>query len=145
MVQSDHSHSLSHRQSTAIGQYVTIFQAELLAILQACRHISYLSTPLPPVHFGINNMEVLKSLSSTIICSHTGIDTLQALNTLGSRSQVTLHCVPAHSNVPGNELTGSLANLGSDSSPFGPPPFAPIAASAHQHHCGFLYLRQTLL
>ena len=112
-----------------LGNTTTIFQAELLAILHLCIHLSNSNHEASELHICIDSKAVLHALSGTITRSHLIMDTLKALNFLSRTFSITLHWVPAHSGIQGNDLADTLANKGSDSPPIGPPPFAPYTHS----------------
>ena len=112
-----------------LGNTTTIFQAELLAILHLCIHLSNSNHEASELHICIDSKAVLHALSGTITRSHLIMDTLTALNFLSRTFSITLHWVPAHSGIQGNDLADTLANKGSDSPPIGPPPFAPYTHS----------------
>ena len=79
-----------------------------------------------------------------VYCNNTiARDTINTLNRLGTSHSVTIHWVPGHTNIPGNETADELARRGSATMPVGPEPFLPFSKNhsnteirnfTHRHH-----------
>ena len=48
---------------------------------------------------------------------------------MGETNQVSIHWIPGHEGVPGNERANELARQGSNVRPIGPEPFVPLPSS----------------
>ena len=67
------------------------------------------------VNFFTDSKASLGAIQATHIKSRTVLEALNTLNSLGSSHKVTLHWVPGHSGIPGNERADELARTGSAS------------------------------
>ena len=113
-------------KSQSLGNTTTIFQAEIMAILILCQYITTLDHQATALHICIDSKAAIQALNGTITRSHLVKDTADILNQLSQTLNITLHWVPAHSNIDGNEKADNLANIGSDNPPIGPHPFTPF-------------------
>ena len=114
--------------SIHLGNGSTIFQAELFAIAALSEFILANPTIITPaIHICTDSQAALQALTATIIRSRTVLMTLNYLHNLSLHTSITLHWVPAHSGIPGNEIADTLANIGSDTPPIGPHPFLPYS------------------
>ena len=97
-------------EKVRISDHSTVFQAEIFAIFSA---VSSLIRSTGPANQSINifsdSQSSLHALTNHYPSSIMVVDTIKALNSLCSTSQVHLHWVRGHNGVAGNELADSLA------------------------------------
>lgn len=100
------------RQAQNLGNYASIFQAEVYAIT-ACAGIN-LSKRYVNQHITINSdsQAALLAIDSPIVRSKLVQDCVSQLNALGKNNQLVLQWVPGHSDIEGNEKADELARRG---------------------------------
>ncbi|XP_054290143.1 uncharacterized protein LOC129005312 [Macrosteles quadrilineatus] len=106
--------------SGSLGQYCTIFQAEIYGIL-ACANLGLARRLLSKL---LTQMKSLQNWSGE--CFNT-------LCRLASQNSVTLGWVPGHVGIGGNESADKLAKKGASMPLFGPEPFCGISKAAAKH------------
>jgi ribonuclease HI len=116
--------------SYSLGQYPTVFQAEVLAIQRAAEEIQKRGPGAQPIQIYSDSQAALKALSSDRVTSLTVRDCKAALSNLARRNQVTLTWIPGHMGHKGNERADELARLGSANQFVGPEPVLGIPWSA---------------
>ncbi|XP_060524731.1 uncharacterized protein LOC132701080 [Cylas formicarius] len=103
--------------SVPLGQYCTVFQAEIFALLMAAREVLRLNYGSRRVFFCSDSRAALMALKS---CK--GV-----LRRVAEERKVTLVWVPGHTGVRGNEAADALAREGSSHRHIGPEPRLGIA------------------
>jgi ribonuclease HI len=113
--------SNGRRLSLHLGQYATVFQAEVFAIL-ACAH-DIAVHGLPGKHLSIcsDSQAALKALRAIRMCPLVR-QCQEALEDISTRHTVRLYWVPGHAEVRGNETANGLVRNGSASDFVGPEP-----------------------
>ena len=100
-----------------LGGEVSVFQAELYAIMKICILIKDKNLVPSTIAICSDSQAAIKALNSSTISSQSVLSARQALESLCSSHSVSVVWTPAHIGIPGNEAADSLANLGSDSPP----------------------------
>ena len=103
--------------SKYLGLEATVFQAEVLAILEACHHLfDYLNTH-PSIRrtviIYIDNQAALPALASDEVKSRTVAQCISSLSSLGQTTRIYLRYIKAHAGHVGNEIADKAAKLGS--------------------------------
>lgn len=98
------------QHSIPLGEYATVFQAEVYAIGKAARMIM----EEPEMGFIINSdsQAAIMALMKPRISSRTVLEAWESLNERAQRGKVLLRWIPGHSNLLGNEEADSLAKAG---------------------------------
>ena len=114
--------------------YSTVFQAELVAILLAARHVLHEGRSLRPRYIKIfsDSQSAVAALVARRSSCRTVRDTISALNDLAAIcNTVRLVWVPSHTGILGNERANSLAKLGMAADAAEPPylPLRPLSSS----------------
>ena len=95
--------------SRAMGQYTTVFQAELHAVHRVVEYLLHYNMQDADIVIYSDSKSVLQSLTKGNTNSSLIMECYQDLNKLGSRNKLTLHWIPAHSGFWGNEQADKLA------------------------------------
>ena len=132
--------------SRYIGTDASVFQAEVLAILEACYHLfNYLQAhPKIPrtVIMYIDNQAALQALNADAVTSKTVEQCISSLSTLGLSTRLYLRYVKAHVGNVGNEMADKAAKLASSRpTPFTRPlTFIPLCSYRTSIHYALLRL-----
>ncbi|XP_055844735.1 uncharacterized protein LOC129911088 [Episyrphus balteatus] len=108
--------------SVPMGQSPSIFQAEVNAIVKCAEINLELTHRNKNIAIMSDSQAALKALKSYEINSKLVLECIGKLNELGKIYKVTLHWVPGHVGVQGNEEVDSLAKTGANSPLMGPEP-----------------------
>ena len=103
-----------HRQSYRLPNDCSIFQCEIFAITSACKFAEQQTKICENICICIDSQAALKALASFRATSKVVKGCKEALNRLGSQSQLTLIWVPRHCNIEGNEKADQLAKIGAE-------------------------------
>lgn len=116
-----------------LGEYPTVYQAELLAVQMCAREIKNRDCNQEMITICSDSQAVIKSLQKMESRSKLLWETHEALNDLGKTGKVVrLTWIPGHSGHTGNEKADKLANKGSDSQPVGPQPMIGIPTTIYE-------------
>lgn len=110
------SESLNISKSYRLPNAASVFQAELLAIREACRQIKLHTNELLPgqkIAIFVDSQAAIKAIASVTISSKIVLECRKELASLDGQSTVALIWVPGHSSVYGNEQADELARQGS--------------------------------
>lgn len=112
--------------SEAMGHHPNICQAELHAI-ERCAAIN-LSRGYANRRIAIlsDSQAAIRAINAYVVTSKLVWDCITRLNELGSTNTVTIHWVPGHNDIHGNEMADKLAKKGSATPLMGPEPFCGI-------------------
>jgi ribonuclease HI len=105
--------SVGRRLSFSIGRYVTVFQAEIHAILACVCEIQLQNRPEKYVSICSDSQAALKALQAIRTTSPLVLQCQKALNDISAWHAVGLYWVPGHAGVRGNEIADELARGGS--------------------------------
>ena len=121
-------------QYLSLGNDTMIFQAELIAIATLCDILLDAPSQITKTtHIFTDSRSAIEALSATVIFSKTVHYTLKKLRLLSRHTCLLIRWIPAHSGYLDNEHADQLANLGSDTLPIGPHPFALYSCSYINH------------
>ena len=116
-------------KSYGLPGFASVFQAEVLAILEVCRWLERDSSPKRNIAILTDSQAAIKALYSTTTSSRLVGQCRDTLNHLGGTLKITLLWVPGHRNIEGNERADGLARQGSAlGSPSGNTVGVPLAA-----------------
>jgi len=113
---------LNVQRSIPLGNYASIFLAEIRAIIEGCHAIKESNITNEIVFICSDSQAALKALSSVEMKSALTLECWELLNNLASDNRIDLLWVPAHSNIDGNEKADELAKKGALSKFIGPEP-----------------------
>ena len=116
-----------------LGYYSSVFQAEVLAItLAAERLANYVSQDheVERVTIYSDSQAAIKAVSAIRTKSHMVEQCVDALNSLGTLTEVRVQWTRAHIGTIGNETADFLAKEGAMMRCAGPDPFLPVPYSA---------------
>lgn len=116
-------------ESIPLGAYAGVFQAETTGIIRCCSEITDNSLFEQPIHIFIDSQAAIKALAKNRFTSALTLECRDALDSLSSKSQVTLIWVPGHRGIEGNEAADGLARLASSTPLAGPEPGIPVSLS----------------
>ena len=98
--------------SFALGTLLTIFQAEVIAIIECVDKMINENVFGKNIAICSDSLSALKALYSIEIRSKLLLECSMKLRKLGENNLVTLIWVPGHHGIPGNEKADELAKIG---------------------------------
>jgi ribonuclease HI len=118
-----------HQDSIHLGGDLTVFQAEALAIKYASDWLlsQNLNTNKNKINFYCDNLAIVKSLGFWSVSSKTLNLCIRSLILLSARFKVSIHWIPSHSGIEGNDMADILAKQGRISSTSDMIPLWPIS------------------
>lgn len=116
--------------SIAMGYCPTVFQAEILAILECASTCLERKYRFAKICICSDSQAALNALKAFTCQSKLVWECTRVLNQLASRNEVTLYWVPGHCGIEGNELADELARSGSETRFIGPEPFCGVSECA---------------
>ena len=111
----------------SLGQYMTIFQAEMLAIISCVEKLLEEKVNNVNILICSDSQAVLKALKKDSCKSSLTRDCFVKLNELANTNKVVLCWIPGHCGLEGNEIVDGLAKKGAESVLIGPEPFTGIS------------------
>lgn len=113
-----------------LGQYATVFQAEVYALLACVRSDVFSNVTDRRINICSDSQATLKALQSPRFTSVLVEECFQAVQSLAEKNQVWLLWIPGHSGLDGNELSDQLAKQGSTTQFIGPEPALGVSVQA---------------
>lgn len=110
-----------------LGPHITVFQAELFALVRCAFHCLQEKFYGCRISICSDSQAALKSLQSYKIDSSLVLECRALLDRLTVMNDVSLLWVPGHSDILGNEEADTLARNGSSHEFIGPIPFLPLS------------------
>ena len=98
-----------------LPDYSTVFQAELLAIKEACNYLSSQNNKNKNIIIWTDSLSSIQALASITSRSTTVNDCYNAVQNIATQNNVTIKWVAAHTGIWGNEKADSLAKAGTTS------------------------------
>lgn len=117
------------RLSKSLGSHASIFQAELLAIIECVEANLRKNYTNHTIYINVDSQAALLALRSNVVTSKLVANCLNRLNTLGLSNRVILRWVPGHEGIIGNEKADELAREGAKGKLYGPEPYCGIPKS----------------
>lgn len=114
--------------SVPLGCYVSVFQAEVYAIMSALEECASLPQRAK-ICICSDSRAAIAALSSSSVKSSLVADCRSLFADMRGRYSIELIWVPGHSGVHGNEKADALARAASATIPVGPEPILPIGPS----------------
>ena len=103
-----YSETASLQESVPLGQYTTVFQAEVFAI-QSCAELLTMRPIMESVVINTDSQAAIGALHKPRITSKVVLNARNALNHLAGMCKTTIRWVPGHTNIEGNEKADALA------------------------------------
>ena len=121
-------HSIQKQGVFSLGEYTTVFQAEILAISTACLAILEQEISDEVINFYIDSRSAISALESYIIQDKSVGDCKRHLNKLSEYgNNVRLNWIPGHADQKGNEVADRLAKRGAGQQVQGIEPRVPVS------------------
>jgi ribonuclease HI len=125
-----HGQSEGRMLSISLGKYVTVFQAEIYAILACVCEIQNRAGSEKYISVCSDSQAALKALLAMKTTSPLVRQCQRALDDISTYHSVGLFWVPGHSGIRGNEIADELAKEGSAHHFVGPEPAVGVS-----RHC----------
>ena len=109
-----------------LGIYSTVFQAEVLAILQVAKNLLLEKMHYQSIVALVDSQAALKALIKCTVALITVFNCIRNLNQLDKQNQVSIAWIPGLVGVHGNEVAYYLTKSGSKSKIHGPEPFITV-------------------
>nr|XP_042904640.1 uncharacterized protein LOC122270622 [Parasteatoda tepidariorum] len=113
-----------------LGNYATVFQAEVYAIILCCKLCIDKGYQNTTIRICSDSQAALLSLSRCKFTSLLVWECFSVLCDLSTHNKVSLHWVPGHMGIGGNELADEAARAGSNAIFWGPEPALGISPSS---------------
>jgi ribonuclease HI len=98
----DSGQSVVRRLSFSLGRYITVFQAEIYAILACVTEIKFQNIPEKYASICSDSQAALQALQTVRTTSPLVQQCQKTLNDISTRHAVGLYWVPGHTGVRGN-------------------------------------------
>ena len=98
-----------------LPDYSTVFQAELIAIKEACNYLTSQNNKDKDIIIWTDSLSSIQALANITSRSITVNDCYNALQNIATHNNVTIKWVAAHTGIWGNEKADSLAKAGTTS------------------------------
>ncbi|KAJ8913107.1 hypothetical protein NQ315_000564 [Exocentrus adspersus] len=124
-----YSHRPGVEIADSLGQYATVFQAEIHAIELCQRELEKRGPNRRSIKIFSDSQAALKALSSYRCTSKAVWNCQQTLSRVGRTNRLTLVWIPGHVGLKGNEVADSLARRGAALEFIGPEPVLGLSYS----------------
>ena len=127
-------HSIRKQEYFNLGEYTTVFQAEITAISTASQAILEEEIQNEQINFYIDSKSAISALSGYIVQNKCVAECKRHLNKLCEYGNtVRLNWIPGHADQKGNEIADRLAKRGADMCTVGVTPVIPISKCVITH------------
>ena len=117
----------NYRESIPMGEWATVFQAEVLGILKCAEYLNNNSAEGKTIYICTDSQAALGALQKSHTESSVVWECMRALRRLGESNKIILCWVPGHTGIQGNEVADELAKAGTLVDPESPPVGIPFA------------------
>jgi ribonuclease HI len=111
----------------SLGPYISVFQAEVLAIAECARYCLQKDFSAKRISICSDSRAALQALTSWKLDSKLVLECRELLQELAGANTLTLVWVPGHSLIEGNENADELARMGSSKLPVAQIPCIPLS------------------
>lgn len=122
-----YNRKLNFKASFPLGEWATVFQAEVAAILECVNFQISNEVRRKNIYIFSDNRAAIGALMGTTTTSAIVWDCMQALQKLSESNKITLIWVPGHQGIQGNEEADRLAKLGTQEEPVNWPVGVPFS------------------
>ena len=97
-----------------LGQYATVFQAEIRAISMAAITLLDRGIKGKNINFYVDSQSAIKALQSYTTFMKSVLECKKLVNKVGEANTICINWIPGHTGQLGNEIADRLAKLGAD-------------------------------